>query len=70
MTTSSHLELAIQSLEEATIHFSDAVRAGEFMNYHAYYLDRLDLLKRATANLTTKMREEATESAQEELVFG
>lgn len=70
MTTSSHLELAIKSLEEATIHFSDAVRAGEFMNYHAYYLDRLDLLKRAAANLRTKMQTETIETGQEELTFG
>lgn len=69
MTTFSHLDRAVESLEEATLHFADAVRMGEFSDYHVWYLERLDLLKRATANLTGKMRQAGTETGQQELRF-
>jgi hypothetical protein len=67
MTTFSHLDQAVEALEEATLHFADAVRAGEFMHYHVWYLERLDLLKRATSNLRSKMREAGVEDQQERL---
>jgi hypothetical protein len=67
LTTSSHLSQAIESLEEATIHFSDAVRAGEFMHYHVKILERLDLLKRGAANVRTQLKEVNVDTGQEEL---
>jgi len=70
VTTFSHLDLAVSALEEATIHFADAVRTGEFMSYHVKHLERLDLLKRGTANLRKQLLEAAVETGQEELVFG
>jgi hypothetical protein len=69
MTTFSHLDQAVEALEEATLHFADAVKSGEFAHYHVWYLDRLDLLKRATANLRSKMQEAGAEDQQEELRF-
>lgn len=69
-TTFSHLDQAVEALEEATLHFADAVRSGEFTHYHGWYLDRLDLLRRATANLRKKLKDSGAEIEQEELTFG
>lgn len=69
MTTLYHLARALESLDEATLHFADAVRVGEFVSHHVWYLDRLDLLKRATANLREKMADKNNASGQELFPF-
>lgn len=52
MTTFEHLELAI-------IELADAKRMAEFNNWPSWYVDRIDLVKRATANVKARMLNEA-----------
>ena len=69
LTTQAHLELALEHLDVALIEFVDAKRTAEFYGWPTWYLERIDVLKRATANLRKKMAEGAVSTGQEELEF-
>lgn len=69
MTTFQHLDRAIDELELAAIQYADARRMAEFNAWPQRYIDRIELLRRATANLRMQMIQEMAESAQEELEF-
>lgn len=69
LSTQSHLDLALRYLEDAAVEFVGAKQSGEFFKAPTYYLERMDLLKRATVNLKEKMLKDAVDTGQEELRF-
>ncbi len=69
-TTQSHLDLAIEHLEFASVEFWDAKRAAEMFGWPTQIVERLDLLARATNNLKKQMADWPADIGQEELVFG
>jgi len=69
MTTFQHLDLAIDELESAAIQYADAKRMAEFNGWPKYYIERIDLLQRATANLRAQMLKEMATTEQQELEF-
>jgi hypothetical protein len=70
MTTFQHLDRATECLEEAVIHYLDAARQAEFSGWKQKHIERIDLIKRATARVRKDMQADAVETAQEELMFG
>jgi hypothetical protein len=69
MSSFQHLDLAIDELELAAIQYADARRMAEFNAWPERYIKRIELLRRATANLRMQMIQEMATSAQEELEF-
>ena len=69
MTTFQHLDQAVDGLESAAIAYSDARRMAELNAWPKYYIDRIDLIQRATANLRAEMLREMANSNQQELEF-
>lgn len=71
MTTFQHLDRASECLDEAIIHYLDAARNAEFCGWKQRHVERIDLLKRATARVRKDMKADVkTGELQEELVFG
>lgn len=68
LTQRMNLRLAEDCLESATVHFMEAVRRGEFFAYPAIYLERFDLLKRATAKLRHDLELDGLQTSFEFLI--
>jgi hypothetical protein len=67
MTTFQHIDLAIDDLEHAAIQYANARRMSEFNNWPERYHQRLELLRRASANLRAEMLREMASLGQQEL---
>ena len=65
MTTFSHLDRATECLEEAVLHYLDAARSGELFGWNQKHVERIDLIKRATAKVRADMKSDAIETGQE-----
>lgn len=67
MTTFQHLDRAVDDLELAALHYLGARRIAEFNAWPQWYLERIDVLRRATVNLRLKMLTEMANTGQKEL---
>ena len=67
MTTTQHLDSAVEHLESAVIEYLDAARSAEFFGWKQKHIERMDLIKRATARLRKDMLADAFETGQQEL---
>lgn len=69
LTTSTHLDLALEYADILLIELIEAKRSGEFFGYPTWHLQRIDLIKRAAAQLRRRIAEDAADNGQEELSF-
>lgn len=69
LSTFQAVDAAIDDLERAVLHYADARSMDDFPTWPAPIRDRLDLLRRAAANLRAEMIREMSNSRQEELKF-
>lgn len=70
MTTYSHFDQAVEYLELAIIEYFSAKSRAEQVGWKQKHIERIDLIKRATARVRRDMIEEmAKESQQEKFEF-
>lgn len=67
MTSFQHIDQAVDALETAIISYSNARRIAEFNSWPQKHIERLDLLKRATAKVRSEMICEMPDNGQQEL---
>lgn len=69
VSTFQAVDAAIDDLERAALHYASARSMDDFPSWPKPIRDRLDLLRRAAANLRAEMIREISNSRQEELKF-
>lgn len=69
VSTFESVDAAIDDLERAALHYANARSMDDFPSWPAPIRDRIDLLRRASANLRAEMIREMSNSTQEELKF-